>query len=228
MPDLCLDCYLSAIGSHLRGVSQGRRDEELSEIRQHLEDLVAASRQEGLSDHDAVHAAINQFGSPDVVGKALSKTLEKRRARFWPPNRRGLVSMGVGFVGTFVLFSIFLDPHGYPRDVPIAGQNAWILALYMLLFLVAAIAAYYARAWPAMFIVPASMLMAWVIFDQLNSPELHENWGRTYLNRSGPFYDRLAQLIMHAIQLTPALVGAFLGNAVGIWRPDIRIRQLDQ
>jgi len=48
-----------------------RREEVADELRGHIEQLVAAKHEEGLSEEQAVEAALAGFGSPAVIRKQL-------------------------------------------------------------------------------------------------------------------------------------------------------------
>lgn len=76
-----LDHYLEIIEGRLKRLSPARRQEELLEIRQHLEALAAGHRIAGLSEEEAEKAAIRQFGHAEQVGQELSNVSQRRRMR---------------------------------------------------------------------------------------------------------------------------------------------------
>jgi len=79
-----LEHYLKTIESRLQNLPPAQRQEELLEIRQHLEALVAGHHLAGLSEAEAVVAAIRQFGHAEQVGQELSKATQQKRIRsFW-------------------------------------------------------------------------------------------------------------------------------------------------
>lgn len=67
-----LDEYITAC---LRSTRLGpdRRQEAAEELRSHLEDRIAARCKTGLDAHQAVEAAINEFGSPRRIRKAFHR-----------------------------------------------------------------------------------------------------------------------------------------------------------
>lgn len=77
-----LDHYLETIEARLQGLLPARRQEEMREIRQHLEALVAGHRIAGLSEEEAVAAAIRQFGHAEQVGQALNQASQQQRMRY--------------------------------------------------------------------------------------------------------------------------------------------------
>lgn len=80
-----LEHYLETIEARLKGLPSAQRQEEVREIRQHLEALVAGHRIAGLGEDEAVEAAIRQFGHAEQVGQELSKAPRQQRMRaFWP------------------------------------------------------------------------------------------------------------------------------------------------
>jgi uncharacterized membrane protein len=77
-----LDAYIETIESRLNGLPPARRQEEMQEIRQHLEALAAGHRIAGLGEVEAVKAAIRQFGHAEQVGQELSKASQQQRMRY--------------------------------------------------------------------------------------------------------------------------------------------------
>jgi uncharacterized integral membrane protein len=74
-----LDHYLETIEGRLRNLPLARRQDEIREIRQHLEALAAGHRLAGLSEEEAAEAAIRQFGHAEQIGQALSKASRQKR-----------------------------------------------------------------------------------------------------------------------------------------------------
>jgi len=84
MPNSQLDHYLETMEGRLKSLTPARRQEEMQEIRQHLEALAAGHRIAGLSENEAVEAAIRQFGHAEQVGQALNQASQQKRIRtFW-------------------------------------------------------------------------------------------------------------------------------------------------
>ena len=67
--------------NRLRSVPAKRRDDELREMCRHLLDAVEAEREQGLTEDDAVRAALTTFGPPeqtaDVILEAQRRVLRK-------------------------------------------------------------------------------------------------------------------------------------------------------
>lgn len=70
-----LDKYLQNLDHELRLLPEDRREEELREIRQHLEAIVARLMDGGISEEEAVEAATAQFGEARAVGHDLVKVV---------------------------------------------------------------------------------------------------------------------------------------------------------
>ncbi len=66
-----LEEYLAEVERNLAPLPSARRNDELRELREHLLYAVAASRQQGLSEDDAVRAALEQFGAPENIGSEV-------------------------------------------------------------------------------------------------------------------------------------------------------------
>ena len=80
-----LTTYLATIAGSLRG-PQRHRDRILAELRDGLEQSVAAGIGRGLSDREAVAAAIDDFGRPDAVAAGFAAELAiatVRRRLLW-------------------------------------------------------------------------------------------------------------------------------------------------
>lgn len=77
-----LDHYLTILEARLKGLPPARRQEEMLEIRQHLEALVVGHRLAGASEEDAVAAAIRQFGHAEQVGQALNQASQQQRIHY--------------------------------------------------------------------------------------------------------------------------------------------------
>ena len=66
-----LDKYLQSVAHELRGLPEHKREEELREMQQHLETIIARGIESGASEDDATHVALQQFGSAREVGRKL-------------------------------------------------------------------------------------------------------------------------------------------------------------
>ena len=69
--DKKLDLYLQTMESELGALEAEQRNSELREMRQHIEAIVARLVEGGLSESEAVEAAIAQFGAAREVGREL-------------------------------------------------------------------------------------------------------------------------------------------------------------
>ena len=63
-----LEAYLSEVSAHLGALPGKRRDEELREMRAHLEATYAAGLSRGQSEDEAAREAFAQFGTPEELG----------------------------------------------------------------------------------------------------------------------------------------------------------------
>ncbi len=81
MPNSPLDHYLETMEGRLKRLTPAQRQEEIQEVRQHLEALVAGHRVAGLSEDEAIEAAIRQFGHAEQVGQELSQAPRQKRMR---------------------------------------------------------------------------------------------------------------------------------------------------
>lgn len=73
--------YLERVKSQLRSLPQGKQDEEVQELHQHLLAIVESQKESGISEDEAVAAALRQFGPPRCVGRSLRKAWYSRLAQ---------------------------------------------------------------------------------------------------------------------------------------------------
>lgn len=80
-----LENYLAQVEQQLNLLPVTRRNEELREMRQHLQDAAALNRERGQTEDEAVQAALEQFGTPETLSK---KIIWAWRRGDQPENRR--------------------------------------------------------------------------------------------------------------------------------------------
>ncbi len=73
-----LEEYLNQFALRLGKLPRAQREDELREIRQHVEALVASHRHDGKSEDEAVRLAIAQFGRAEKIGHDLSQVNRKK------------------------------------------------------------------------------------------------------------------------------------------------------
>lgn len=71
-----LDEFLDRVGGHLRSMPGWKREEELRELRSHLEQRVEDFEHEGLKTEEAQARAVEAFGSPKALGGKLCDAWE--------------------------------------------------------------------------------------------------------------------------------------------------------
>ncbi len=64
-----LEDYLSEVAAYLTPLPVKRRNEELREMRAHLENAVIVNQELGQTEEDAVQNALVQFGLPEALGE---------------------------------------------------------------------------------------------------------------------------------------------------------------
>lgn len=118
-----LDDYITTLGRRLQGLSQTQREEDLHEVRQHLEALIAGHVQRGLSEAEAVDAALRQFGRAEQIGKDLAAAQQPSRP-LWH-----YLLMYAGCV--LVIFLFFATANDKPTDFPYGWAEQLVLALVL-------------------------------------------------------------------------------------------------
>ena len=69
--DKPLEKYLAEVSNYLGPLPLARREEEIKEMRQHLQCAITAYQDEGQSEEEASANAIKQFGKPEELGKKV-------------------------------------------------------------------------------------------------------------------------------------------------------------
>ncbi len=82
-----LEDYLSEVAAHLGALPIKQRNEELREMRAHLENAVIVSRELGQSEEEAAQNAVAQFGTPQDLGEnvvwAWRREEKLNKRSFW-------------------------------------------------------------------------------------------------------------------------------------------------
>ncbi len=118
-----LEQYLAAVGARLRTLPPARRDEEVREIRQHLDALVAAHLARGQSPEEAVDVALRQFGHAEQIGRQLQGAWARPRApRLWP-------WVGLYLSLVVLIYGAFATANDQPTDFPSHFGDQLLLAL---------------------------------------------------------------------------------------------------
>ncbi|RYG72735.1 hypothetical protein EON80_03870 [bacterium] len=66
-----LEYYLHQIERHLDGLMAFEKEQQLLEISQHLQILIAQQQLAGLTEAEAIQAAIKKFGDPAEIGRGI-------------------------------------------------------------------------------------------------------------------------------------------------------------
>lgn len=106
-----LELYLSRVARELRSMPSVKRDEELRELRSHLEQRIEDFEARGLKIEDAQARAVDGFGSPQVLGSKLCDAWEGISFSWW----RAVIGVtlfwfGANLVLIFALFGLSFWP----------------------------------------------------------------------------------------------------------------------
>lgn len=88
-----LENYLAEVAARLHSLPTARRNEELREIRAHLENAVQAYQELGDSEDDAAQAAVQRFGSANTIGRQMARTWWRGRFIAFRESVSGLIVM---------------------------------------------------------------------------------------------------------------------------------------
>ena len=82
-----LERYLDEVAARLGPMPTKRRDEELREMRGHLQNAVLVHREWGQSEDEAARTAVEEFGPPEDLGAHVVRAWKRGRSRdrrsFW-------------------------------------------------------------------------------------------------------------------------------------------------
>lgn len=74
-----LNEYLDDLESRLRFLPEADRQQEINEIRPHLQSLIAAHQSEGQNEDAAAQAALHQFGTARAIGSRIGRVERRKR-----------------------------------------------------------------------------------------------------------------------------------------------------
>jgi hypothetical protein len=124
-----LDAYVGALGARLKGLTPQQREEEMREVRQHLESLVSCHIQEGKTLDEAVELAMRQFGRAESIGKGLDQARSGLRFKFM--SRVSSQVMGSLLGQAVLIFLFFVSMNDKPTDFPYLLKDKLVLALVL-------------------------------------------------------------------------------------------------
>ena len=123
-----LDEYLNTVAGRIGSLLSAQREDELREIRQHLELLVASHREDGRSEEEAIGLAISQFGRAEKIGRELS--LADKKSRMKPTALSATIGCSVSMFIAYGFFSLINDK---PTDFPYhQSDKLWLAAVIAL------------------------------------------------------------------------------------------------
>ena len=73
-----LEAYLKQVKAQLKSLPRGARENEINEIRLHLQAIINESVKRGASEADAVNLALTQFGDSQEVGRDLKNAWDEQ------------------------------------------------------------------------------------------------------------------------------------------------------
>lgn len=118
--------YMSQLESRLKHLTSAQREEEMREVRGHLETLASWHTQQGKNPEDAVQEAIRQFGKAEQIGRELNDIAL----------RKSFVSSASWIGQAFAIwcclaalhFLIFSSMNDKPSDFPHLLWSRWIIS----------------------------------------------------------------------------------------------------
>ena len=141
--EMSVDEYLEEVTTQLGSLPANRREDELREMSQHLDEAVTNSRKQGLSEEQAVAAALTRFGTPQEAAETAIWAWRDHVRRAWRHfSVRYLAIWGFAVIwNSFQFFSSISQPHNglqYSRgkiDFFLFGSCMFIYFLPLLLAL---------------------------------------------------------------------------------------------
>lgn len=122
-----LETYLETLSARLSALPPARREDEMREVRGHLEALAASYRAQGHDEGEASRLAIRRFGQAERIGREINGVeVQRRTGRFGATLMPMLMQWSVSATLTFGLFSLANDK---PSDFPYQTVDKALLAL---------------------------------------------------------------------------------------------------
>ncbi|MBG0831431.1 hypothetical protein HS041_27165 [Planomonospora sp. ID67723] len=130
--DPAIEEFLASVGTKLKRMPPARRAEELDELGQHLDLLVAGYRAQGRDQRSAVTAAIERFGHAEHIGRQLWSASRRSSRRtplyylaFW---------LGYGaivLIANLALLAVIDAPPALSGQLGDHLRTAWIPAVVL-------------------------------------------------------------------------------------------------
>ena len=109
-----LEAYLSEVSAQLGPLPGKRREEELREMRGHLEAAYAAGLARGQSEEEEARDVLAQFGVPEELGAETVAAWRRGRSR----DRRSFWGAAACYWLTWLLLLRLLEPWTFPDSGP--------------------------------------------------------------------------------------------------------------
>lgn len=124
--EISVDKYLEEVTTQLGSLPAERREDALREMCQHLNEAVANSRKQGLSEEQAVAAALTRFGTPEEAAESAIGAWRHSVRKVWS---RFSVRFIAIWGGLFVIFVCIM-----PQPIMAHPHFLKVLLLSKLLF----------------------------------------------------------------------------------------------
>ena len=132
-----LENYLKEVRTQLRSLPAGKQDEELREIRQHLQALIAGNVERGDSEDKAVAAAIRQFGSSKQVGQSLRQAQTAKgmmtMTKIMQKKKLFLVVFTILHMAVIAAMLAAGNNSSFFPFAGLPGVSPWLMGVYVLL-----------------------------------------------------------------------------------------------
>lgn len=129
-----LEQYLNELAVRLNSLPAYQRDEELAEVRAHLEAMIAANQELGDTEEEAVHAALRQFDASRKLGQGLARTWRRGQRRTWRETLSGAAICAAGcYWGISSVITLVFYPMVATTPSEAARSKVLNLAFYVLL-----------------------------------------------------------------------------------------------
>ncbi len=112
-----LELFLNRVARELRSMPSAKRDEELRELRSHLEQRAEDFEAQGLEAKDAQSQTVEAFGSPRVLGSKLCDAWEGIPSSWWRVAGAVLGVTMIWLVGNLCLHTWLTSLRSWPESV---------------------------------------------------------------------------------------------------------------
>jgi uncharacterized membrane protein len=128
-----IEQHLNRLRAQLSGCPDTWRNEQLTEVKTHIESLYNAQLACGLSPNDAIDSALEKIGNPEKIGKELKAQWKKNRLQAW--GNRVFQALTIFACLDIVLLDKIFSVNNFSIPIVIVWRSVHFTAMFLLTIL---------------------------------------------------------------------------------------------